>query len=121
MDKKPIILVIDDEIVNFILIEESLIHLDFQLYHSPNGKIGLELYENLKPDLIFLDIRMPIMNGYEVAKQIRVNDKTTPIVAQTAYNQREETDLALDVGCNQIIIKPLTSKIINKIVAEIFK
>jgi len=50
-----------------------------------------------------------------------VNDKTTPIVAQTAYNQREETDLALDVGCNQVIIKPLTSKIINKIVAEIFK
>lgn len=73
---------------------------------------GLEAVNNFKAnihniDLILMDIKIPLMNGYEATKQIRKLHKDIPIIAQTAYSTKEDKQRAFDAGCNEFLVKPL--------------
>ena len=88
------------------LLESSGHHEVFKAY---DGQRGLELAKQICPDLILLDIQLPMMNGYDVARELRQdsNLKKTPIVAITSYAMPGDREKALKAGCNGYIKKPI--------------
>ncbi|HBH07472.1 MAG TPA: hypothetical protein DDX92_12815 [Flavobacteriales bacterium] len=83
-----------------------------------NGKEIVDLVEKNKPDLILMDMNMPVMDGYEATRLIRKSNKEIPVVAQTAYAMAEDIDKCIASGCTEIISKPITSSILNEIFKE---
>jgi len=82
------ILVVDDEKNIRTLFEDELTDAGFQVLTAENGKEGLRLAVQAKPDLILLDIKMPDMHGVEVLQKFRETDKTTPVIMVTAHGAR---------------------------------
>ena len=77
------ILVAEDNGSNFKLIE-SILGKDYHLLHAWNGKEAIELYREYEPQLILMDINMPVMDGYEATREIRKFSLQVPIIAVTA-------------------------------------
>lgn len=102
------ILIVDDKFSNRKLLFELLKPLGFQLKEAANGKEAVEIFQGWKPDLIFMDMIMPIMSGSEATKQIKSSSKGnhTVIIAVTASVLEEQTVQVLAMGCDDLIRKP---------------
>ncbi|MFX0555691.1 ATP-binding protein [Maribacter sp. CXY002] len=104
------ILVAEDEEINFYLLNIWLKDLGTVL-HAKNGQEALDLfYANPDIEIIVMDIRMPILNGLEVTKEIRKSNTTIPIIAHTAYAMNDEAQSIKEAGCTDILIKPAKQK-----------
>ncbi len=103
------ILIVEDNKINMMLAKTLLKKIlpNVILIEAENGIIGVEKYIESSPDLILLDIQMPLMNGYEVSLEIRKTDPNIPIVALTAGTIRGEKEKCLEVGMNDYISKPI--------------
>jgi signal transduction histidine kinase len=105
------VLVAEDELMNFRYIEKILSKTNINLIWAKNGKETCEMFEeNSSIDLILMDIRMPIMDGYEATKRIKQINKKIPIIAQTAYALDYEREEILKAGCDAYISKPYSDK-----------
>jgi signal transduction histidine kinase len=104
MRRKKTILVAEDDNVNFMLIQNFLSKLDIMLLRAVNGKEAVEICLSNNIDLVLMDIKMPVMDGYTAIRIIRESNPDQIIIAQTAYTNDRET--ALDKGCNDFIAKP---------------
>jgi DNA-binding response OmpR family regulator len=102
------ILVIEDEkgISNFL--KQGLEEEGYEIYLAGDGKMGLDLANSVKPDLILLDWMLPKMFGLEVCKAIRQTDSKTPILFLTAKDTIQETIEGLKAGANDYIKKPFS-------------
>jgi PAS domain S-box-containing protein len=101
------ILIAEDEEANFLFIEELLSNLNLKLIWVSNGLKAVEACRsNESIDLVLMDIKMPVLNGLEAAKQIKVFRPNLPIIAQTAYTTDADAQKALSFGCNDFISKP---------------
>jgi DNA-binding response OmpR family regulator len=76
----------------------------------PSGKAALKVLETQKPDLFILDIDMPEIDGFELAKTIRskTDFKQTPLIFLTGNSSRERITMAMSIGCDDFIVKPTT-------------
>ena len=87
-----------------------------------NGFQVVEACKTLSPDVVLMDINMPLMNGFETSRRIRRKGIETPIIALTAFDKNEITDEAIAAGINDIIIKPFEPvqlfKIINCLILK---
>lgn len=79
------------------------------VYEASNGKEALELYKSVKPDVIILDINMPIISGLEVAKNIREIDTITQIIILSAYSDKDKLLAATELFLTKYLIKPIQS------------
>lgn len=104
----PRILLIEDEILLGKIVKESLEVKGFDMFHAVNGDEGLKRYHELNPDLIVLDIMMPEMDGLSLAKEIRRNDKQTPIIFLTAKSQISDIVKGFESGGNDYLRKPFS-------------
>ena len=104
---KKILIVEDVEMNRDLLIQ--LLEDDYQLVEAVDGRQGLELAAREKPDLILLDVGLPEMDGWEVARTIRADEalKATPIIAVTAHAMAGDQESALQAGCDDYIAKPV--------------
>lgn len=104
------ILVAEDEEVNFLYIE-ALLHeesgMNCNLIRAKNGKEAVEICMSRNVDIVLMDIKMPIMNGYEATAKIKSVFPDLPIIAQTAYTSAQDKELAIKYGCNDFISKPI--------------
>ena len=105
------ILIVDDEVNNRLLLEEILEEFKDQgveIFLAENGKQALGIIISEKPDLVFLDIMMPEINGYEVCNIVKRELKLqhTYIVLLTAKGQLEDKNRGSDVLCDKYITKP---------------
>ena len=86
---------------------------------------GVEAIESCKQnpdiDLILMDIQMPVMNGYEATKNIRLFNKDIVIIAQTAYAFASDREKGLEAGCNDYITKPLNQSLVIELIHKYFK
>lgn len=106
--RKKKILIVEDLEMNQILLEEMLSPYNFDIIKCRNGKKCIEkFFETEHIDLILMDLDMPIMNGYEATKIIRTRNKQIPIIAQTAYTQKENKERTTNVGFNDFLSKPV--------------
>jgi len=106
--KKPKILIVDDEEKNLKLMGAILTNYGYVFETAKNGLEALEKTKEISPDLIFLDIMMPEMDGYEVCRRLKGNPLTQhiPVVIVTALADRESRIKGLEVGANDFLPKP---------------
>ena len=107
MDNKKVILIVDDDknVVKMLL--RRLKKMKFIVHTAINGKIAFEKALQLKPDLILLDIQMPIMDGYTTITKLREVKYTGLVVACTASVRAQDTKKAIEKGCDYFIAKPI--------------
>jgi len=118
IDCKKKVLVAEDEELNYLFIYELLSILNVEIIHARNGKEAVELYLKTQPDLILMDIKMPILDGYEAVSAIRKLNNKVPIIVQTAYALVGEKEKAIESGCNDYISKPIDSDRLLEIVGS---
>ncbi|MGD8913988.1 MAG: response regulator [Candidatus Thiodiazotropha sp.] len=104
------ILIVEDQPENRLLLRQLLDPLGFDLREAVNGQEGLELFQEWHPHLIFMDIRMPVMDGLQATQRIKAshNGSQTHIIALTAHALEEERKEILAAGCDDFIRKPYT-------------
>lgn len=103
------ILLIEDNEQNAYLATYLLTARDWQMICAADGRTGIEMAASERPDLILLDIQLPGMDGYEVARELRrmPEMKDTPIVAVTSYAMPGDRENCLAAGCTGYIEKPI--------------
>jgi len=103
------ILIAEDDKSSYLLLKGLLKGTNVSLIWAENGVEALEIFiSNPYIDLIMLDIKMPLMNGLDLAAEIRKTNKKIPIIAQTAYAMSEDKDNAIAAGCDYYIPKPIS-------------
>ncbi|MDZ8225083.1 hybrid sensor histidine kinase/response regulator [Nostoc sp. ChiVER01] len=114
------ILVVEDKWENRQLLVKMLASLGFEVREAENGKQGVSIWETWEPHLIWMDMRMPVMDGYEATKQIKAHLKgqATVIIALTASAFDEERTVILSTGCNDFVRKPFREEVILKKMAK---
>jgi CheY-like chemotaxis protein/anti-sigma regulatory factor (Ser/Thr protein kinase) len=114
---KKVILVAEDIESNFKLIKYFLAGSNAEVLHAYNGKEAVEkCFSAGNIDLILMDIKMPVMDGYTAVKLIREKNSAIPIIAQTAY--ADDRDRAIECGCSGFISKPFDKKGLLKVLCE---
>ena len=107
MDKIRILLA-EDELALAHIVRESLEQENFEVILCSNGEQAFQKYIECKPDILALDVMMPRMDGFEVAKNIRLKDKTTPILFITARSQPKDVVAGFESGANDYLKKPFS-------------
>ncbi len=112
-NQRPTILVIDDTPTNLNLLS-NLLRNDYRVKVANNGAKALELAFSVTPDLILLDVMMPDMDGYEVCRRLKKDEKTakTPVIFLTAKTEIEDEELGFSVGAVDFIHKPISPPIV---------
>jgi two-component system cell cycle response regulator DivK len=105
------VLYIEDNPDNMMLVQRALEARGYRLLKAKNGIDGVRTAETEDVDLILLDINLPDIDGYEVARRLRASEKralkTTPIIAVTANALKGDAEKALDAGCDVYMSKPI--------------
>ena len=105
------ILYIEDNPDNMLLVKRVLVASGYTVLEAENGLKGVDTAENQDVDLILLDINLPDIDGYEVARRLRSSSKrilsSTPIIAITANALKGDAEKALDAGCDVYMSKPI--------------
>lgn len=112
------ILVVDDIRMNQVIVTQMLKKLDITPDLKANGKEALEAVKNKEYELIFMDCRMPEMDGYEATMYLRERGFTHPIIALTAGTTIEERQKCIDSGMDDILTKPYTATDIEQIMCK---
>ena len=100
------ILFADDDLKYALILKRFLEAEGYEVYYAGNGRIAMEQYPDVKPDLILLDINMPEVNGYEVARRIRETDKQTLIFFLTDRTDKTDRLEGFKVRANDYLSKP---------------
>lgn len=116
------ILVVDDVPLNVMLVEKMLSRFGFRILKAENGLEAMREILAQKPDLVFLDILMPIMDGFQTLEQIRKNPELSDVrvVVLSALNSNEDIVKAYNLGANDFITKPIMlDKLINSVAKQL--
>ena len=113
------ILVVEDVDFNRDLLVQ-LLEDDYEVIEAVNGQEGVELAERERPDLILMDLSLPVMDGWEATRQLKANDyfRSIPVIALTAHAMKGDEEKALAAGCDDYLVKPLDE---DELIAKIQK
>lgn len=114
------IIVVDDNEDSADLLQRVLERDGHRVAAAYDGKSALKLVDEWNPDVVFLDIGMPNMNGYEVARTLRrlPNRESMQLIAMTGWGQLDDEARAMDAGFNRHVAKPLTPERLRKLLSE---
>ena len=114
------ILVVDDRDYNRQLLVKLLKPVGFEVQEASNGIEALEIWDSYSPHLIWMDMRMPVMDGYEATKRIQgtLKGQATAVIAITASVWEEEKAVILSAGCDDFVRKPFHTEAIFDIMAK---
>ena len=101
------VLAAEDNKTNQLVFQKMVRDMDIDLRFADNGRIAVEMFQDFQPDLIFMDISMPEMDGKEAARTIRALGSKVPIVAMTAHAMQGDEDAILAAGIDRYLTKPL--------------
>ncbi|WP_321426250.1 ABC transporter substrate binding protein [uncultured Bacteroides sp.] len=104
--KTATLLVAEDDASNYRLVE-VLLGKEYNLIHAWNGVEAVQLFKENEPDLVLMDINMPLMNGYESTKKIRKISENVPVIAVTAYATEEDKIKIMNSGFDDLFPKPI--------------
>lgn len=111
------ILIVEDTELNIDLLTQ-LLEEDYRLLVARDGAESLLVIENYTPDLILMDISLPVMDGYEAARQIRKRYKTLPIIGLSSNAMKSDSEKAVEAGCNDYLTKPIDEDLLMKKLQE---
>ena len=109
MPQKPTLLIVDDEERNIRLLKAMLMAKNYNLLEASRGEEALRLVSETPPDMILLDVMMPQMDGFEVCRRLKQDEKTRmiPVIMVTALSEKQHRVKAMEVGADDFISKPV--------------
>ena len=111
--KTKTLLVAEDEEMNFLLLRELLGQFELNIIHVIHGQEALALVQsNETIDLVLMDLKMPVMDGFEATMKIKEIRPNLPILALTAYSQESDRKRAMECGCSEVLVKPVEKTIL---------
>jgi two-component system, cell cycle response regulator DivK len=115
------ILVVEDTEDNRRILRDLLTRAGFELIEAVDGESGVSMATTHRPDLILMDIQLPIFDGYEATRRIKANPDTRniPIIAVTSYALSGDETKALAAGCDGYVAKPFSPRRILAMVQEL--
>jgi two-component system cell cycle response regulator DivK len=117
------VLVVDDNPISRELVREVLEDNDREVLEAENGEEALRVIAGERPDVVLLDIQLPVYDGYEVLRRVRADLKLAglPVIALTAYAMRQDREKAFAAGFDDYITKPIDAASLRARVAKILK
>jgi two-component system cell cycle response regulator DivK len=103
------ILLVEDDAMNREMVTRRLVWEGYQIITAADGAQAIELAQSEQPDLILLDLGLPIMNGWQAAQRLKaeISTRAIPIIALTAYALNEDRLKSLEAGCDDFETKPV--------------
>ncbi len=118
-ETKPLILIAEDDDSNYKYIEIVLMYSSYRVMRAENGIEAVDcLRKNPDVNLVLMDIKMPLMDGFEATRQIRTFMPNIPIIALTAHVTAEDESLAISSGCNEYVTKPVSKAKLLEIIED---
>jgi len=119
--KKKMILLVEDHPDNVVVYRTILEHYGYHVLTASNGHEGIRLATDELPDLILMDISLPVMDGCEATRRLKAGERTRhiPVVAVTAHSQEEFRSRAHAAGCDGFLVKPVAPTLVAKEVARL--
>ena len=116
-NKQPVILIAEDDLTNYVYLEAILGKYTTSFYHATNGIEAVDICkQHPEISIVFMDIKMPILNGVEATKQIKSFRKELPIIALSAQAMSEDENLAREAGCDEFMLKPFSTNELSVII-----
>ena len=105
----PKILLVEDNEMNRDMLSRRLVRSGFAVVIAEDGRMGVEMARSEKPDLILMDMSLPVIDGWEATRQVKASAETAaiPVIALTAHALVEDRDKALAAGCDDFDTKPV--------------
>jgi DNA-binding response OmpR family regulator len=104
------ILIVEDDMGIRVILQDTLASQGYDVKTAEDGIKGLELAKQLRPDLIILDVMLPMMDGYEICKRIRKEGITSPVMMLTVKDEEVDKVLGLELGADDYMTKPFSMK-----------
>jgi len=106
------ILVVEDQEDNRLILRDLLSTAGYELIEATNGQEGVELAQKERPDLILMDIHLPVMDGYEATRRIKADAAlhAIPVIAVTSYALSGDEAKARTAGCDGYVTKPFSPR-----------
>ena len=114
------LLIIEDEKELALSLESHFFNLNIEIKIALNGEIGIEFFESFKPDLVLLDVNLPLKNGWEVCEYIRKKSEI-PIIMMTARDSELDEIHGLEIGADDYIIKPFSMNVLSTKIKKYLK
>ena len=120
MSQQPLVLVVDDFQDNREMYAEYLVFSGFRVIQAANGKEALDQAFENRPDIIIMDLSLPVMDGWEATRRLKADRRTheIPVVALTCHAMQGHSKGAIEAGCDSFVAKPCLP---DQLVAEIRK
>jgi two-component system, cell cycle response regulator DivK len=105
----PKILLVEDNEMNRDMLSRRLERRGYEVVIAVDGQQGVDLAQSTRPDLILMDMSLPVIDGWEATRQLKAKDsvKATPIIALTAHAMSGDREKALEAGCDDYDTKPI--------------
>jgi len=105
----PKILLVEDNELNRDMLSRRLNRNGFEVLIAVNGQEGVDLATSAKPDLILMDMSLPVLDGWEATRQMKANPETAkiPVIALTAHAMVQDKEKAMAAGCDEFDTKPV--------------
>jgi two-component system cell cycle response regulator DivK len=116
----PKILLVEDNEMNRDMLSRRLLRKGYEVILAVDGQRGVELALSERPDLILMDMSLPVIDGWEATRRIKANDATRriPVIALTAHAMAGDREKAIGAGCDDYDTKPVEiSRLLGKILA----
>ncbi|MDC3140377.1 response regulator [Alphaproteobacteria bacterium] len=112
------ILIVEDNEMNRDMLSRRLLKKGFEIIIAVDGAEGVKKTINEKPDLVLMDMSLPVMDGWEATKNLKANNETAkiPIIALTAHAMAQDKEKALAAGCDEYDTKPID---LNRLLSKI--
>lgn len=114
-------LIVEDELINYEFLVEALGQslYDYQIFYAKNGKEAIEIcQEHPEIDFVLMDLKMPVLNGFDATKKIKELRPSLTVIAQTAYTVAEDKNKALEAGCDDVISKPIDAEKLGRLLEK---
>jgi two-component system cell cycle response regulator DivK len=105
----PKILLVEDNEMNRDMLSRRLLRNNFEVVMAVNGQEGVDMARSERPDLILMDMSLPVMDGWEATRTIKADEstKSIPVIALTAHAMESDRQQALQAGCDDFDTKPI--------------
>ena len=116
----PRILLVEDNEMNRDMLSRRLVRNGYEVFIAMDGQQGADMALSERPDLILMDMSLPVIDGWEATRRIKANDATRriPVIALTAHAMAGDREKAIEVGCDDYDTKPVEiSRLLGKIAA----
>ena len=115
------ILIVEDNEVNRVLMKDLLAYHGYEIIEAANGAEGIEEAKEYRPDLILMDMQMPIMDGIQAITHLKADPETRDlkIIGITSFAMKGDRERILQAGCDEYVAKPINTRELPKLVKRL--